>query len=123
MFGFRVKFFILASFMFAFGISHSAYADLVVTASSHSDIKIGTKLPDNTRLRIPEDITIDILKTPENETYTLKGPFVGTLEDYKQQKKCKWYQRILGNCDNNSNDSTTGTVGGVRSIQPPSRDQ
>ncbi len=94
-----------------------ASAELIVTGSTHPDIKVGTKLPDNTSLRVPEGVTVNILKTPENETFTLQGLFVGTLEEYKQKKTCRWLDRIFGRCGKDGQRDEP--VGGVRSIRAP----
>ena len=103
------KYAFIASFsLFLASYSHVSFADIVIQSSSDENIKAGTKLPDGSKLRIPDNVTVNLLKTPENETYTLVGPFVGTLEDYKNKKKCKWYKRVLGNC----------STGGIKSSDP-----
>ena len=101
--------------LFVISFQTPSQADLVVTESSSEDIKIGTTLPDNTPLRIPEGITIKILKTPENETYELIGPFAGTLKEYKKARKCTLWRRLTFRCKKKNGSSDP--IGGVRGIK------
>lgn len=110
---------VISFLVFVIFASQSAHAELIVTGSTHPDIKVGTKLPDNTSLRVPEGVTVNILKTPENETFTLQGLFVGTLEEYKKKKTCRWLDRIFGRCGKDGQRDEP--VGGVRSIRAPEK--
>ncbi len=92
------------------------YADLVITGASDPKYKVGEKLPDTTKLEIPADITVSILKIPEQETYVVRGPFTGTLEDYIKKKTCPWIERLFGNCGRE--DRSEPPTGGVRAIRP-----
>ncbi len=92
-----------------------AYADLVITGASDPKYKVGEKLPDTTKLEIPADITVSILKIPEQETYVVRGPYTGTLADYIKKKTCPWVERLFGLCGRE--DRSEAPTGGVRAIQ------
>ncbi|MGH1349547.1 MAG: hypothetical protein ACRBBN_01880 [Methyloligellaceae bacterium] len=96
--------------------SSHVHADLVITGASDPKYKVGEKLPDNTKLEIPADITVSILKIPEQETYVVRGPHTGTLEEYIKKKTCPWIERLFGVCGRE--DRSEPPTGGVRAIRP-----
>ena len=93
----------------------SAHADLVITGASDPQFKTGTKLKNDERLKIPSDITVSIMKLPEQETYVVQGPFEGTLQEYIKIKTCPWLERLIGLCGRE--DKSEAPKGGVRSIR------
>ena len=97
--------------------ANAALAELLITSSTAPDIKNGTVLPDGVEFNIPAGATVSILRKPQQRTYTLEGPFTGTLLDYLKRPKCGWWRRLFGNCADGPRRSDP--VGGVRSARPP----
>lgn len=104
-----------------FAVQHmsagAALAELLITSSTAPDLKNGTVLPDSVEFNIPAGATVSILRKPQQRTYTLEGPFTGTLLEYLKRPKCGWWRRLFGNCAETPRRS--GPVGGVRSARPP----
>lgn len=109
----------------AFG-TFAAEAALEVTRSTAPNIKRGDVLADDAVLNVPEGAEIQLLKTPENTTHTVKGPHSGTLKDYLGH--CSIWNALLGRCRRGGGEVDGGTrgaapvPGGVRSLRPDSRE-
>jgi hypothetical protein len=102
-------------------LTGAARAELHVITSTAPNLRSGTVLPDNARLRIPDGATVHILRKPQQRTYTLDGPFTGTLLEYLRRPKCGWLNRLIGNCPTIHDPAIGGTPGAVRGRPPESK--
>ncbi len=91
----KILYVLATGFVIALSINTAIFADLVVTKSNIPRYKVGTKLPDNTKLNIPENGKIKLLQKPGNKQYTLEGRYCGTLGNYKRRKQ-SWWERVFG---------------------------
>lgn len=85
-----------------------ARAELEVKRSSAPGMKVGQKVEDEARLAIPQGKEVEFFKLPSGPTYTVKGPYEGTLAEYTSP--CPWWKAAVGNCKKDELD-TGGTRG------------
>jgi hypothetical protein len=97
-----------------------AYAEMEVTASNVPSMAVGSSLPDDARLTLPKNATIQLMTSnPSGQfTMTLNGPFEGTVADYKKKRRSWW--RKLFNRDNS--DLPHAAMRGARA-KPPQEDK
>jgi hypothetical protein len=88
-----------------------AYAETEVLESDVAELPIGTKIADETRVKIPDGSKLRVLVVTSGTTKTLKGPYEGTIEDYKEDRS--WWERITGR----SKDSDA-PIGATRGFKP-----
>jgi hypothetical protein len=91
----------------------AANAGLEVTRSTAPRIKVGTKLNDGAVFDVPEGQEIELLKTPQNSTHQIAGPYKGTLSGYTPP--CPWWKAVVGSCK----EPTDTREGGTRGIRAP----
>ncbi len=89
----------------------SAYAELEVLESDVPELPVGTKIADDKRVIMPDDTKLRVLFLSTGTTKTLKGPYEGTIPDYKEDRS--WWERITGR----SKDSDA-PIGATRGFKP-----
>jgi hypothetical protein len=89
----------------------AAHASLEVTHSTAPRVKVGTKLNDNAVFDVPAGRKIELLKTPQNTTHEIVGPYNGTLAGYKTP--CPWWKAVVGSC-REPGDTREGATRGLR---------
>jgi hypothetical protein len=77
-----------------FLLAQPALAEMEVMESSVPGISLGDKLPDEASIDLPKGTTLRLLLTDTGATITLKGPYKGTVADYKEHKN--WWDRLFG---------------------------
>jgi hypothetical protein len=92
-----------------------ASASLEVTRSTAPRIKVGTRLNDNAIFDVPEGREIELLKTPQNSTHSISGPYRGTLSGYTPP--CPWWKAVIGSCKEGG-DIREGGTRGMRAPDP-----
>ncbi len=102
---------------FAFGLAaavllpvSAAQAESEVLESSVPGLSTGTKLDDNARVKMPDGATLRVLVLSSGSTKTLKGPYEGTIEAYKEDRS--WWERITGR--DKDSDAPIGATRGLR---------
>jgi hypothetical protein len=93
----------------------AANASLEVTRSTAPRVKVGTKFNDNAVFDVPAGRKIEVLKTPQNTTHELAGPYSGTLAGYKTP--CPWWKAVVGSCKE-PGDTREGATRGLRAPPP-----
>lgn len=99
---------------------------LEVKRSTADSLKVGDKVAETAPLSIPKDKEVEFFKLPAGPTYTVKGPYEGTLADYTNP--CPWWKAAVGTCKKNELD-TGGTrgagevPGAVRGFRKPPAEQ
>lgn len=88
----------------------SARAETQVLESDVPELPAGTKIADETRIVIPDGMTLRVLVISDGETKTLNGPYEGTIADYKED--LSWWERITGRRKN-----TDAPIGATRGIK------
>ena len=86
-----------------------ANASLEVTRSTAPRIKLGAKFNDGAIFDVPAGQKIELLKTPQNSTHQIDGPYNGTLSNYTPP--CPWWQAVIGSCKTPGNTREGGTRG------------
>jgi hypothetical protein len=86
-----------------------ANASLEVTRSTTPRIKVGAKFNDNAVFDVPDGREIQLLKTPQNSTHEIAGPYKGTLSGYTPP--CPWWKAVIGNCKEPGETREGGTRG------------
>jgi hypothetical protein len=94
----------------------SAFAETQVLESSVPDIGVGTTFKDNQRIKIPDGGTVRVLIVSTGATKTLKGPYEGAVETYKDDRS--WWERLMGRKKDND-----APVGATRGMRPPAPDK
>lgn len=91
-----------------------AHADLLIQQADKAPaIKQGTTVPDDHTFDLPEDATINLLQTPSGQTFTMRGPFNGTL--LKFNSDCNgWLAFTRAYCKSADGDQLP--VGGTRGV-------
>jgi hypothetical protein len=119
----NVKHTVLAAFLICVASAGPASALLTVQNSDVANIQIDAEFPDDHTFEVPEGGTINLIRTPGKntggDTYTIKGPYSGTLDSY--------IERECWRPDVKCSDDTTGggtrgmdpITGGVKGIKPP----
>jgi hypothetical protein len=92
-------------------ISGTARAELEVKRSSAPGVKVGEKVGEEKSLSVPSGTEVELFKLPAGPTYTVKGPYEGTLADYTNP--CPWWKAAIGSCKKNELDSG-GVPGATR---------
>lgn len=72
----------------------AALAETEVLESDVDAIPVGTKIADDAAIDIPEKKKLRVLIVSSGNTKTLKGPYQGTVADYKED--LSWWERITG---------------------------
>jgi hypothetical protein len=88
-----------------------AYAETEVLESDVPELPIGTKIADETYVKIPDGNNLRVLVLSSGTTKTLKGPYEGMIGDYKEDRS--WWERITGR----SKDSDA-PIGATRGFKP-----
>ncbi len=119
----KVAIVLIAGAMLAGGaLATSARAELEVKRSSVPSVKVGAKVGDESRLSVPSGTEIELFKLPAGPTYTVKGPYEGTLAGYTNP--CPWWKAAVGSCRKEELDTggTRGAAevpGAVRGLRKP----
>ena len=87
-------------------------AEIEVLESSAPGITAGAKLPDEAQVKVPEGASIRVLVLSSGSTKTVKGPYQGTVGDYKDERS--WWERITGR-----EKDTDAPIGATRGMRPP----
>jgi hypothetical protein len=95
------------------GSVSAVYAGLEVTRSTSPRIKVGAKFSDNAVFDVPAGGAIELLKTPQNSTHQIEGPYKGTLSGYTPP--CPWWKAVMGSCK----EPGSMREGGTRGLRAP----
>jgi hypothetical protein len=100
----------------------AAQAQLEVKRSTVPGLKTGARLGEESPLSVPTGTEIELFKLPAGPTYTVKGPYEGTLAGYTNP--CPWWQAAVGSCKKEELDTggTRGAAevpGAVRGFRKP----
>lgn len=87
-----------------------AQAESQVLESDIADLPPGTTIADDKSVTVPEGSTLRVLLLSDSETKTLKGPYEGTIGDYKEE--LSWWERITGRSKNS--DAPIGATRGLK---------
>jgi hypothetical protein len=101
-----------------------AHADLEVKRSSVPGVKVGAKMGEESQLKVPSGAELELFKLPAGPTYTVKGPYEGTLAGYTNP--CPWWKAATGACRKEELDTggTRGAAevpGAVRGLRKPTQ--
>lgn len=88
----------------------SAQAASEVLESTVPELAVGAKLDDNARVRLPDGSSLRVLVVSSGSTKTLKGPYEGTIEAYKEDRS--WWERITGK--SKDSDAPIGATRGLK---------
>ena len=88
-----------------------ASADTEILESDVQEFPVGTKLTDDQRITIPDDKKLRVLLTSTGNTKTLKGPYEGTVGDYKED--AGWWEKITGR-----SKESDAPIGATRGLKP-----
>jgi hypothetical protein len=88
-----------------------ARAESEILESDVQALPVGTKLADDARVVIPENKKLRVLLVASGNTRTLKGPYEGTVGDYKED--LSWWERITGR-----NKEPDAPIGATRGLKP-----
>lgn len=88
-----------------------ARADSEILESDVQELPVGTKLADDKRIVIPESKKLRVLVAASGNTRTLKGPYEGTVADYKED--LTWWERVTGR-----NKEPDAPIGATRGLKP-----
>ncbi len=91
--------------------SSASLADILVVASTTTSYSVGSTLPDEARVSVPEGAMLKLLKRPAGTTHDIIGPYEGTVSAYARPDRCPWYWPWC-----KSGTSSEGPVGGTRSV-------
>lgn len=101
---------LLGIFLAASPFVVSAHAESEVLESDAPDLPVGTKIADDQRVVIPDDAKVRVLLVASGTTKTLKGPYEGTVEEYKEDRS--WWERITGR--GKDDDAPIGATRGIK---------
>ena len=90
----------------------AAQAEIEVLESSSPGIAAGTKLSDEAPVNVPQGASIRVLILSSGSTKTVKGPYQGTVGDYKDNRN--WWERITGR-----EKDSDAPIGATRGMRPP----
>jgi hypothetical protein len=93
-----------------------ARAELEVKRSTAPGMKTGYKVADEKQLSVPNGTEVEFFKLPAGPSYTVKGPYQGTLADYTNP--CPWWKAATGSCKKDDQLDTGGTRGVTGSEVP-----
>lgn len=88
-----------------------ARAETEILESDVQELPVGTKIADDARIVIPEKKKLRVLLTASGNTKTMKGPYEGTVGDYKED--LSWWERITGRTK-----EPDAPIGATRGIKP-----
>ena len=88
-----------------------AQAASEVLESSVPGLAAGAKLEDNARVTMPDGSSLRVLVVSSGSTKTLKGPYEGTIEAYKEDRS--WWERVTG-----KGKDTDAPIGATRGLRP-----
>lgn len=77
-------------------IMSEARAELEVKRSSAPGLKAGETVGDGISLNVPAGKEVEFFKLPAGPTYTVKGPYRGTLAKYRNP--CSLWKGVAGKC-------------------------
>jgi len=92
-------------------LASAAEAELEVKRSTVDTFRVGAKVSETSKLTVPANGEVEFFK-PGGATYTIKGPYTGTLADYTNP--CPWWKSVTGGCKPSELDS-----GGTRGVEVP----
>jgi len=104
----------LAGFVAVLFVSaQSARAEMEVLESNVPELNVGAVLDNNVRLKVPNGASVRLLVIAPSgsSTRTLKGPYEGTVADYKEERS--WWDRVMGTGDKDP-ETPMGTTRGLR---------
>jgi hypothetical protein len=87
-----------------------AQAESQVLESDMAELPPGTAIADDQSVKVPEGSTLRILVLSNSETKTIKGPYEGTIGDYKEE--LTWWERITGR-----SKDTDAPIGATRGLK------
>lgn len=92
-----------------------ARADLLIQGVDKApEVKQGTTVPDDHTFDLPDGARLNLLQTPSGETFTMRGPFKGTLQKFTAD--CKgWLAFTRAYCKSGNGDQLP--VGGTRGVK------
>jgi hypothetical protein len=90
----------------------TARAEVEVKRSSVPAMKVGARVSETAPLSVPGGAEVEFFKLPAGPTYTVKGPYDGTLADYTNP--CPWWKAAVGSCK-----PTETEAGGTRGVEVP----
>ena len=90
----------------------SAHADVEVKKSSSPSFKVGARYGETSQLSVPAGGEVEFFKLPTGPTYTVTGPYTGTLADYTNP--CPWWKSAVGSCK-----EAAPATGGTRGVEVP----
>jgi hypothetical protein len=93
-------------------LTGAARAELEVKRSTVDGLRVGAKVSETAKLAVPANKEIEFFKLPSGPTYTIKGPYDGTLADYTNP--CPWWKAAVGSCKPSELDT-----GGTRGVEVP----
>ena len=75
-------------------------------------MKVGARVSETAPLSVPGGSEVEFFKLPAGPTYTVKGPYDGTLADYTNP--CPWWKSAVGSCKPAETEA-----GGTRGAEVP----
>ncbi len=87
-----------------------SYAETQVLESDVPDLPTGATIADDAKITIPDGATLRVLDLSKGETKALKGPYTGTVENYKEE--LSWWERYRRGRE--SPDAPIGATRGLR---------
>jgi hypothetical protein len=90
-------------------LSGEARAELEVKRSTVEGFRVGAKVSESTQLAVPKNGEVEFFQLPAGPSYTVKGPYTGTLTNYTDP--CPWWKAAVGSCHQKGPD--TGATRGV----------
>ncbi len=90
----------------------AARAEVEVKRSSAPAVKVGARYGETAPLSVPGGSEVEFFKLPAGPTYTIKGPYEGTLADYTNP--CPWWKAAVGSCK-----PVESEAGGTRGVEVP----
>jgi hypothetical protein len=93
-------------------LTGTARAEVEVKKSSTPSFKVGARYGETSQLSVPGGSEVEFFKLPTGPTYTVTGPYTGTLADYTNP--CPWWKSAVGSCK-----EAPPTTGGTRGVEVP----
>ncbi|MDZ4791604.1 MAG: hypothetical protein SGJ17_10455 [Hyphomicrobiales bacterium] len=94
-----------------------ARAVMLVEESTALNHREGSKIDDEAVLTVPEGAKLRLFLVHNGQTYVVRGPFTGTLAEYRK-KRGAWWRRVFGKFWSNEPGDLNDLPGGVRSVTP-----
>jgi hypothetical protein len=104
--------------------SDASAQQLEVKRSTAPTMKAGQKVTEAAKFSVPSGTEVEFFKLPAGPTYTIKGPYEGTLAEYANP--CPWWKAATGACKKEELDTggTRGAAevpGATRGIRKPAQ--